>query len=114
MHDEAININDDFWAVSTLQDDKKLYIMCLQLSYTIKLCFPYDIIYLLDQCEANATSFLLPSNNKLHVESSIETPQHKLGFNRSYSKIDNFNLIQSLNLTSIIDKKCQFKASIAH
>ena len=52
-------------------------------------------------------SFLLPPNNKLHVESSIETPQHKLGFNRSYSKINNFNLMQSLNLTSLMDNKLQ-------
>ena len=52
-------------------------------------------------------SFLLPSNNKLQVESPIETSQHKLGLNRSYSKIDNFNLMQSLNLKSLIDNKLQ-------
>ena len=37
--------------------------------------------------EANAISFLLPSNNKLHVKPPMETPQHKLGFSRSYSKM---------------------------
>ena len=105
--DEAININDNCLAIPTLQDDQKLCITCLQFSYTIKLHFPCDIIYLPDGCEVKATSFLLQSNNKLHVESSIETPQHKLGFNRSYSKIDNFNLMQSLNLTSLIDNKLQ-------
>ena len=28
--DEAFHINDNFWAISTLQDNKKLYITCLQ------------------------------------------------------------------------------------
>ena len=69
---------------------KKLYVTCLQFSYTIKLHFPYNIIYLPYGCEANAISFELPSNNKLNVGSSIEMPQYKLGFNRFYSKIDNF------------------------
>ena len=64
-------------------------------------------MYLPDRCEANAISLLLPSNNKLHVESSTETPQHKLGFKRSYSKINSFNLIQLLNLTSLTDNKLQ-------
>ena len=99
--DKAININDNFWTISTLQYDKKSHITCLQFSYTIKLSFPYDIIYLPDGCEANVISFVLPSNNKLHVETSIGTPQYKLGFNRYYSKIDNFSLLQSLNLSSL-------------
>ena len=73
--DEALNINDNFWEISTLQDDKKLYITCLQFSYTIKLHFPYDIISLPNSYEANAISFVLMSNNKLNVESSIEMPQ---------------------------------------
>ena len=34
--DEALNINDNFWAVSTLQDNKNLYVTCLHYSYTIK------------------------------------------------------------------------------
>ena len=37
--DEAFNINDNFWEISTLQDNKKLYITCLQYSYSINLCF---------------------------------------------------------------------------
>ena len=36
-HDEAININDNFGAISTFQDDKKVYITCLQFSYTINM-----------------------------------------------------------------------------
>ena len=52
-------------------------------------------------------SFALLSNNKLHVESSIETPQYKLGFNRSYAKVNNFNLMQSLNLSSLMNDKLQ-------
>ena len=79
--DEAFNINDNFWAISTLHDNKKLYITCLQHSYFIKLYFPYNIIYLPDGCEANAITFVLPSNNKLNVEPIIETPEYKLGFN---------------------------------
>ena len=86
-HDEAININDPFWAIYTLWDDKKLYITCFQFSITIKLHITYDIIYLPDRCEANAMSFVLLCNNKLHVKSSIETPQYELGFN--YSIINN-------------------------
>ena len=39
-HNEAININEIFWTISSLQDDKNLYITCLQFRYTIKLCFP--------------------------------------------------------------------------
>ena len=62
-HDKAVNINDIFWAISTLESNKKLYITCLQFSYLLALRFPYDIIYLPDGCEANAITFLLPSNN---------------------------------------------------
>ena len=91
-HDKAITINDIFWAISTLSNDKVSYITCLQFSYTIKLHYPYYIIYLPDGCEANAMSFMLLSNSIPHVESSIKTLQHKLGFNRSYSKLNNFNL----------------------
>ena len=60
-----------------------------------------------DGCEANAISILLPCNNKLHVKSPMETPQHKLGFSTSYSKIDNFNLMQTLNLSSLTEDKFQ-------
>ena len=65
------------------------------------------IIYLFDGCESIAISFLRPSNNSLHVKTSVEIPKHKLGFNRSYSKIINFNLMQTLNLTSIPNDKLQ-------
>ena len=68
MQDEATNINDNFWSFSTLHDNKKVYITCLQLSYLIKLHFPYDIIYLHNGCEVNAITVVLPSNNKLDVE----------------------------------------------
>ena len=68
MQDEAIIINDICWSISTLHDNKKVYITCLQFSYSIKLHFSYDIIYLSNGCEANAVTFVLPSNNKLNVE----------------------------------------------
>ena len=32
LQDQALNINDNFWAIPTLQDNKKLYITCLQYS----------------------------------------------------------------------------------
>ena len=82
--DEAIDINDNFWSMSTLHDNKKVYITCLQFSYLIKLHFPYDIIYLSNDCEANAITFLLPSNTKLNVKPTDESPKYKLGFNISY------------------------------
>ena len=50
---------------------------------------------------------LLPSNDKLNVEPSIETSEYKLGFNRSYSKINNFILMLSLNISSLRDNKLQ-------
>ena len=84
--DEAFNVNNNFWATSSLQENKKLYITCLQKSYTSKFCFQYDIIYLPDGCEANTITFVLPSNNKLNVEHTIEATEYKLGFNRSYSR----------------------------
>ena len=87
MQDEAFNINDNIWAICILQDNKKLYVTCLWHSYLINLHFQYDIIYLPNDCEANAITFVLPSNNKLNIESIIETPEYKLGFNISYSKI---------------------------
>ena len=95
-----------FWAIYTLQD-KKLYITCLQYSYTIKLHCPYDIIYLPDGCEANAITFVLPSNNELNVEPSNEANEYKLHFNRSYSKIKDFSLMQYLNISSLSDVKLQ-------
>ena len=84
VQDEALNINDNFWAISTLQENKKLYITCLQYSYTIKISILYDIIYLPDDCEANAGTFMLPPTNKLNIEPSIEATEYKLGFDRSY------------------------------
>ena len=104
---EAININKNVWAIFTFQDDKELYITCLQFSYTIKLHFPYNIIYFPEGGEANAISFLLPSNNILHVKTPMEIPQHKLGFSRSYSKIDIFNPMQTLYLASLSNDKLQ-------
>ena len=105
--DDAININVNLWAILTLQDDKKLYTTCLLFTYTIKLCFSHYIIYLPNGFEANAISFILPSNNKLNVESSIEMSQYKVGFNMSYSKIDNVSFMQSLDLSSLMDDKLQ-------
>ena len=97
IQDKAINRYDNFWSISTLQINKKLYITHLQFSYLIKLYFPYDINYLPNGCEANVITFVLPSNNKLNVEPIIETNKYKVGFNRSYLKINNFkiNLIYS-------------------
>ena len=94
--DEAINIYDNLWSSSTLHDDKKVYITFLQFSYLINLHFPYDMIYPPNGCEANGITFVLPFNNKLNVEPINESPKYKLGFNRSYSKIDNFSQMQSI------------------
>ena len=107
MQDEAININDNIWAILTLQNNKKLYVTCLQYNYSISLNFPYDIIYLPNGCEVNASTFVLPSNNQLNLDSIMEAPENKLGFNRSYSKINNFSLMQSLNISSLTDDSLQ-------
>ena len=48
--------------------------------------------------------FVLPSNNRLNVDSIMETTENKLGFNRSYSKINNFSLMQSLDISSLTDE----------
>ena len=101
--DAAININDNFLAISTLQNNKKIYITCLQHSYSIALHFPYDIIYLPNRCEANGITFVLLSNNQLNVDSIVEATENELGFNRSYSKINNFSLMQSLDISSLTD-----------
>ena len=66
--DEVFNINNNFWVPSTLQDNKRLYVTCLQYIYSIKLHFPYDIIYLSNGCEATVITFVLPFNNKQNVE----------------------------------------------
>ena len=79
----------------TLQNNRNLYITCLQYSYMIALCFPYDMIYLPKSCEANAITVVLPSNNEQNVEPTVEATEYKLGFNRSYLKINNFSLMQS-------------------
>ena len=76
MQDGAININDNFWSISTLHSDKKVCITCLHFSYFIKPHFPYDIIYLINGYEANAITFPLPSNNKLNVESIDKSPEN--------------------------------------
>ena len=59
----------------------------------IKPCFLYDIIYLPDGCEANAINFILPSTNKLNVEPTIEETEYTLGFNGSYSDLNNLSLM---------------------
>ena len=103
MQDAAININNNFGAISTLQNNKKLYITCLQYSYSISLCFLYDLIYLPEWCKANAITFVLPSNNWLNVDSIIESTENQFSFNRSYSKINNFSLMQCLDISSLTD-----------
>ena len=37
----------------------------------------------------------------------MEGPENKLGLNRSYSKINNFSLMQSLNISSVTDDRSQ-------
>ena len=102
--DEAITINNNFLAISTLQNNKKLYTTCFHYSYSISLHFPYNIVYLPDRCEANAITFILPSNNRLNENSMPKTMENKLGFNRSNSKINNFSLMQSLDVSSTSDE----------
>ena len=111
MQDEAININDDFWAISTLQNNKKLYITSLQYRYSITHHFPYNVIYLPDGCEANAITFVIPSNKRLNVDPIMESQENKLGFNRSYPKINNFSLIQCLNISNLTDYSLQKMAN---
>ena len=102
-----------------LKGIKKLYITCLQFSYSLPLLFPYDIIYLPDGCEANATTFILPYNKCLNVDSDIKTSENKFSFNRPNSKIENFNLMQALNISNfcnttllaIVDKIPEMKDS---
>ena len=72
MQDDTINITDNFWAISNLQNNKMLYITCLQYSYSITLYFPYNVICVPNGCEANAITFVLQSNNKLNVDSIME------------------------------------------
>ena len=101
--DKVVNINGNFWAISTLKSNKKLYITFLQFSYSVALWFPYDIFPLPHGCKANAVTFVLPSNNQLNVDSHIKASENNLAFKRSYSKIDNFSLMQSLNISHLQD-----------
>ena len=92
-YDELVDCKVEIMQL-TIQVDNifaTLYITCLQFSYSIKLHFPYDIISLPNGCKASPISFVLPSNTNINVEAIIETPEYKLGFNRSYSKINNFS-----------------------
>ena len=79
----------------------------MALPYVTKLHFPYNIIYLPNGCEAN----VLPSNNKLNVEAIIQTSEYKLGFNRSYSTINNFSSMQALNIPSLTGNGLEALAS---
>ena len=65
------------------------------------------MIYLPDGCEANIFTFILPSNNHLNVDSDIKTSENKFGFNSSYSKIENFNLMQALNISNFYNTYLQ-------
>ena len=104
-------MNENLWAISTIENNKKLYITCLQFSYSLVLQFPYDIINLPNRCEANAITFILPSNNWFNIDSSIKAWENKFGFNRSYSKILNFSLIQFQNISSLHDHELQLIAT---
>ena len=84
-----------------------IYKTCLQYSYSTALCFPYDIIYLPDGCKGNTITFVLPSSNQLNIDSIMKAPESELGFNKSYSKINNFSLMQSLNISSLTDNSLQ-------
>ena len=61
--------------------------------------------------KANAKNFVFPSSSKLNVEPMDESSKSKLGFNRSYSKIDNFSIMQALNVSSHVDNKLEALAS---
>ena len=77
MQDKAININDNFWAISTLQNNKKLYITCLKYTYSITLHFPYNVIYLPNGCETNTITFVLLSINRLNVDTIMEALENR-------------------------------------
>ena len=61
------------------------------------------MIYLPDGYEANAITFVLSSNNQLNVDCIMKAPESKLGFHRSYPKINNFSLMQSINVSNFTD-----------
>ena len=44
---------------------------------------------------------------RVNIDSSLKTSENRLGFNRSYYKIDNFSLMQSLNISNIKDHDLQ-------
>ena len=65
--DRAIRLDENFWVITTVQH-RKLYITCLTYLDQQALRYPFDIIYLLDSCEASTKLFFLPSNDTLTNE----------------------------------------------
>ena len=41
------------------------------------------------------------------LETTIEEPEYKLGFNRSYFKKKNFSLMQCLNIVGLTDNRLE-------
>ena len=77
----------------------KLQVVCLTLSYYIKLKIPIDIIHIPDACEAYTNMFFLPARNSL----SKEIGSRKLGnqptnFDLDYKDVSDFTLVRDIKI----------------
>ena len=109
--DDALSLRPNYWYVITRQPTV-LHINCLKSSSYKQLCFPVDLVYLENDCEAMSTTLTLPGHSRLIKEdNSILAVNHAKIFILNYTQIRDFHLIQQIlphHLTdselAIIDK----------
>ena len=95
--DIAIQIQDQFWFVST-RTKSTLYVKCLAKNYYQKLKFPFDIIKLPNSCEATTDYLLIPARFNQETSTKTELKLKYINLNLQYNSTLDFQIAQVFNL----------------
>ncbi len=101
-HDQAINLDQNIWALSILDIPTELHVTCLTYSYEIKITANFQLVELENSCQAYNPNLILPSSNIIKSQkngSLIE--QRFFNFDLEETSIPNFWLMNTFNLTKL-------------
>ena len=104
--DLTVSLDYYHWAITTMKPSK-LQVVCLTMSYYIKLKFPIDIIHIPDACNAY-TNMFLPARNCL----SKKLNSRKLGnqptiFDLDYTDVSDFTLARDIKIPPLTEKELE-------
>jgi len=100
QQDQAINLEQNIWALSVLEVPTELHITCLTYSYEIAVTTNFQLIELDNSCQAYNPNFIIPSSNIMKEEQNSSIIKDRfLNYDPEYTSIPNFFLMQTFNLT---------------